>query len=167
MKIWKTIDKYFSENEIKEIYKDKNFKPFTSKWYDINNLSAFQKKLLKGLEENVGENFANISKAVGVEQWTHDASLRVLPELHFDKDETKYEKTGELVFPLCSIILYLKVDNLRGGNLYLDGKTTIVPETGKVVYLASGILHGVTEYFEGTRLSVNLNVWDYDVRTSK
>jgi len=166
MKLWKTIDKYFDENEISEIFRDKNFKPFTTKWYSMDVLSPFQKKLLEGAKNNIGDNFCNFDKAIGVEQWTQDASQRVLPEMHFDKDETLYEKTGKLNFPLCSIVLYLKVENLKGANLLIDSRSTVVPESGKAVYIAPGVLHGVTEFIEGKRISVNLNIWDYDINRS-
>ena len=173
MKLWKTIDKYFSTEEISEIFNDKNFKPFTTQWYSIGSLTPFQTKLIDGAQEAVASSFKSLSDVIGVEQWTHDASMHELPELHFDKDESLYEKSGDLRYPILSIILYLTIDSLKGADLFIVGKstqygeTTVIPEAGKVVYIAPGVLHGVSPYISGKRISVNMNLWDYDVRSSK
>ena len=103
----------------------------------------------------------DISSSVGIEQWTHDASFYDLPELHFDKNEKLYQEKGELQFPLCSIIAYLKIIDLVGARLIIAEATpNIVPETGKVVLLKPGVLHGVNARQSGTRISININIWD-------
>ena len=66
MKLWKTIDKYFSTEEISEIFNDKNFKPFTTQWYSIGSLTPFQTKLIDGAQEAVGSSFKNLSAVIGV-----------------------------------------------------------------------------------------------------
>jgi len=158
MKIWKTIDKFFSEDEIKKIYKEKTFVPFTSKWYDLPISNFYHTRLFEEVKE-----FTDISSAIGFEQWTHDASFYDLPEWHYDKDEKMYQDTGVLNFPICSIILYLKVKDLVGANLAIKNTIEITPETGKVVFLAPGVLHGVTKYESGSRLSLNINLWNRHV----
>ena len=154
------ISNYFLPDETERLLHILDFENTEKTWYQFDNLSFYHEKLLSGLPKGL----CDLSKAVGIEQWTHNHNN--IPGMHYDKDEDLFHKTKEVRFPLCSIILYVKVENLLGAKLYVQGESTIVPETGKVVYLQSGILHGVLKHIAGTRLTVNLNIWDYDINNS-
>jgi len=158
MKVWRTIDNFFTEEETQEIIFDSNFHKFVSQKFNIKNALWYQKKIIK----EILNDFADLSEAVQIEQWPHDPTILPLPEEHYDKDEQKSNEEDELVFPLCSAIAYLKVENLTGANLHLvRDSVDIVPETGKLVLLAPGVLHSVTPYVSGKRISMNLNFWHY------
>ena len=160
MKVWRTIDNFFSKEETERIIYDESFKSFTTRWFDIDSTTWYQEKIAW----EIAEGFRNLSSAVGIEQWPHDPKIMPLPGSHYDKDEKLYAKTGEFKFPLASAIVYLKIEDLWGGNLVLENETTIVPETGKLVLLAPGVLHSLTKWVSGKRISMNLNFWDYTLR---
>jgi hypothetical protein len=98
----------------------------------------------------------DLSKMVGCEVWTHNTTR---PDWHFDKDEKLNANTGQLKFPICSIVFYPFVQNLIGGRL-LTGSEQIVPKTNRLIIFSSGIYHSV-EPFSGERLSLAINPWDY------
>lgn len=158
MKVWRTIDNFFTEEETQKIIFDSNFHKFVSQKFTIKNALWYQKKIIK----EILNDFADLSEAVQIEQWPHDPTILPLPEEHYDKDEQKSNEENELVFPLCSAIAYLRVENLTGANLHLvRDNVDIIPETGKLVLLAPGVLHSVTPYVSGKRISMNLNFWHY------
>ena len=158
MKVWRTIDNFFTEEETQEIIFDSKFHKFVSQKFNIKNALWYQKKIIK----EILNDFADLSEAVQIEQWPHDPTILPLPEEHYDKDERKSNEEDELVFPLCSAIAYLRVENLTGANLHLvRDNVDIIPETGKLVLLAPGVLHSVTPYVSGKRISMNLNFWHY------
>jgi hypothetical protein len=155
--------KFYNVLPIKELrgfYKYKDFNPFESKWYDFPLERYYQQKMA----EYAGE-FADLSSAVGAEEWSHNPHWGSLPEAHYDKDEYLYVTTGDLEFPICSAILYIKVEDLIGANLKV-GEEIIVPETNMLVLLNSGVWHEITPYESGTRVSIYLNFWDRVINTS-
>ena len=81
-----------------------------------------------------------------------------------DKDEKLFDEKNILSFPLCTIIYYPHVDNLKGGELLL-GNDKILPKTNRMVIFASGISHNV-ENFTGDRISMMVNPWAKSI-TSK
>jgi hypothetical protein len=90
----------------------------------------------------------------GAELWTQ---INTRTREHYDKDERLAQSTGELSFPLCSIVYYAVVKDLVGGELLVDG-VAIAPKSGRVVMFSSGLLHSVNP-FTGRRTSVLLNPW--------
>jgi len=162
MKVWRTIDNFLSQQEASQVFKEKTFKPFTCRWHDLPSKSFYHNKVL----DEVKDEFADITNAIGLEEWHQDAHW-FLPEEHVDKDEVLYAETGETRYPLCSAILYLQVDNLVGGNLKLvRDDVEIIPTTGKLVLLAPGVLHKITDFISGKRISLNLNIWDKPLNIS-
>ena len=162
MKVWRTIDNFLSDQEIKKVFQEKTFKPFTTQWYDLPAKSFYQKKILAEIEND----FVDISNAVGIEEWTQDASW-FMPGEHVDKDEVLYEKTGIVKYPLCSAVLYLKIRHLEGAKLLLvRDNVEITPEPGKLILLAPGVLHKITDFYSGQRISINLNIWDRALNNS-
>lgn len=162
MKVWRTIDNFLSEEEISKVFKTKSFKPFTTQWHDLPSESFYHNKILA----EIADEFADISTAVGLEEWHQDADW-FLPEEHEDKDEKLYAETGEISYPLCSAILYLKVENLVGANLRLvRDNVDIIPKPGTLVLLAPGVVHSITDFLSGKRISINLNIWDRSLKKS-
>jgi len=156
MKVWRTIDNFLSKEEIAKVFTEKSFKPFTVRWHTLPSKSFYQNKILQEIKND----FTDLSSAVGIEEWHQDADW-FLPEEHIDKDEALYETTGEVKLPLCSAILYLRVENLVGANLKLVRDTVeVTPKPGTLVLLSPGLLHSITDYESGKRISLNMNIWD-------
>ena len=102
----------------------------------------------------------NINKCSYIEEWSQNPNLIPLPTEHYDKDEEVYDKSGELIFPLASCIIYIDIEELHGSSLVLcDCKTEILPRSNMIVKLNPGVLHKVTPYISGKRLSLNWNLW--------
>jgi len=155
MEEWHTIENYFSEEEINEVFATVDTTITDKSWYLKDNLNDFQKKLIQGSPWTS-------NNIVGVEQWCHNE--KSVPGMHYDKDEDLFVRTKEIRFPIASAILYLRVENLLGGKLFVNANTTpISPKTGQVIYLAPGVLHGVLKHIKGVRRSININIWDYNI----
>ena len=156
MKVWRTIDNFLSKEEIAKVFTEKSFKPFTVRWHTLPSKSFYQNKILQEIKND----FTDLSSAIGIEEWHQDADW-FLPEEHIDKDEALYETTGEVKLPLCSAILYLRVENLVGANLKLvRDNVEVTPKPGTLVLLSPGLLHSITDYESGKRISLNMNIWD-------
>ena len=156
MKVWRTIDNFLSKEEIANVFTEKSFKPFTVRWHTLPSKSFYQNKILQEIKND----FTDLSSAIGIEEWHQDADW-FLPEEHIDKDEALYETTGEVKLPLCSAILYLRVENLVGANLKLvRDNVEVTPKPGTLVLLSPGLLHSITDYESGKRISLNMNIWD-------
>ena len=150
---------FLSEEEIKSITKPP-FNPFSTKWFNTPK-RLYQEKILA-----TASKCFDLSSMVGFEEWHHDPFWRSLPSEHYDKDEVLYQETEETVFPLCSCIYYFKIEGLVGASLVIDDKDTIVPESNMLVVMSPGVWHKVTEYETGTRVSLNINPWDYKIKIS-
>jgi hypothetical protein len=107
-------------------------------------------------------NYFNLSSMVGSEYWAHYGTK---PNWHVDKDEERMNTTGELSFPICSIVYYGVIENLKGGR-FMTETEIIMPKTNRMIVFSSGILHTVEEY-SGTRLSVAVNPWSVKPMESK
>ena len=154
--MWRTIDNFLSKEEIAKVFTEKSFKPFTVRWHTLPSKSFYQNKILQEIKND----FTDLSSAIGIEEWHQDADW-FLPEEHIDKDEALYETTGEVKLPLCSAILYLRVENLVGANLKLvRDNVEVTPKPGTLVLLSPGLLHSITDYESGKRISLNMNIWD-------
>jgi hypothetical protein len=151
----RVIKDFLSKKQLDSITRTKTFKILGSMWFDMPAAYEYQNYIL---EE--AASFIDISKAIGFEEWFHDPFFRGLPTKHYDKDEGLYAATKQLKFPLCSCILYMRVEQLEGAKLHIiDGETLVVPESNMLVLMAPGVYHQVTEYKSGIRTSVNLNPW--------
>jgi len=96
----------------------------------------------------------DLTGMVGVEQWAH---LGTKPEWHIDKDEIRSNRDGVLSTPICSIVFYADVRDLKGGNFMTDS-ISVTPKTNRLVAFSPGLLHGVEDY-TGTRMAVAVNPW--------
>ena len=126
--------------------------------------------------------YFNLSPCGGYEYWLHENTKP--PTWHIDCDESMKRESDCMSFPLCSIVYYIKVDNLVGGKLHIShsdevksGDTyekfkliqsshtdnyssdIIEPRTNRMVIFPPGKFHMVDD-FTGTRISIVINPWD-------
>ncbi len=90
--------------------------------------------------------------------------------LHFDKDEQVWDKTGEVRSPKLGTVYYPPMgEQCEGGHLKIydthEIDTTapyelIAPKHNRLVVFDAGKLHGVTGITKGDRYSVAINLWD-------
>ena len=147
------IDNVLDDKSVSKIYKslDESTKnPFFYKMSDNHLYDNFCLSMI-----NLASQYYNLTSAIGYEFWTR---LNTCVEgWHRDKDEKLFDEKNILSFPLCTIIYYPHVDNLKGGELLL-GNDKILPKTNRMVIFASGISHNV-ENFTGDRISMMVNPW--------
>lgn len=155
----RVIKNFLRQEELESISKYRDFNPFQPSWVSKENLKGYQHKILQEASKNY-----KVDEAVGIEEWHHNPCFMPLPSLHYDKDELLFAEKNHLRFPLCSCILYMKINNLVGSRLIIDKRIEIVPESNTLVLLSPGVIHEVTNYVSGTRTSLNINVWDYKIR---
>lgn len=98
----------------------------------------------------------DLSRMVGCEYWSH---LNTKSGWHKDTDEKKLYRDRVEVFPICSIVYYPHVQNIKGGKLMFE-TASIHPITNRLVVFSPGLPHCV-EDFTGERVSVAVNPWDY------
>ena len=123
-------------------------------WYSLHEDNVYRDICHKLL--NLCSEYYNLSSCVGYEFWTQNNSLP--GGWHYDKDESLYNQTGELSFPICSIIFYLNIQDLNDGKLHLED-TIITPKNNRVIIFPPGVYHFV-EDFTGGRTSILVNPWD-------
>jgi hypothetical protein len=93
---------------------------------------------------------------VGCEYWSH---LNTKSGWHKDTDEVKLYRDSVESFPMCSIVYYPHIQNVKGGKLIFE-TLSIQPVTNRLVIFAPDLRHCV-EDFSGERVSVAINPWDY------
>ena len=146
-----------SVSKIKESIDESTRDPF---FYTMNDNHLYDNFCLAMI--NIASEFYDLSSSVGYEFWTR--LNRCVSDWHCDKDEKLYDEQKVVSYPLCTIIYYPHVDNMRGGELLL-GSDKILPKTNRLVIFAPGIPHNV-ESFTGDRISMMVNPWNR-VMTSK
>tara|TARA_A100001234_G_C12348940_1_gene269165 strand:+ start:34 stop:537 length:504 start_codon:yes stop_codon:yes gene_type:complete len=146
-----------SVSKIKESIDESTRDPF---FYTMNDNHLYDNFCLAMI--NIASEFYDLSSSVGYEFWTR--LNRCVSDWHCDKDEKLYDEQKIVSYPLCTIIYYPHVDNMRGGELLL-GSDKILPKTNRLVIFAPGIPHNV-ESFTGDRISMMVNPWNR-VMTSK
>lgn len=103
---------------------------------------------------SIASNYFDVPSMCGAEFWAHNGTR---PDWHVDKDEQLSETSGTLAYPICSIVYYAEVDELKDG-LFMTETINITPVNNRMIIFAPGIMHGVQPY-EGTRLSLAVNPW--------
>ena len=140
-----------SVSKIKESIDESTRDPF---FYTMNDNHLYDNFCLAMI--NIASEFYDLSSSVGYEFWTR--LNRCVSDWHCDKDEKLYDEQKIVSYPLCTIIYYPHVDNMRGGELLL-GDDKILPKTNRMVIFAPGIPHNV-EDFTGERISMMVNPWN-------
>jgi hypothetical protein len=149
-------------------------------WFLLDTKHNFQDFCL-ALIKLAGE-YYNLSSCGGYEFWIHHHTKP--PEWHIDNDERRREEDNIMIFPLCSIVYYLQIEDLVNGELRishndeiqlnstntlyeevranrLDHKIDdiIIPKTNRAVMFSPGKFHTVNE-FTGKRISMIINPWN-------
>ena len=150
----KTINNFFVEKELQQITVYQKDEYAKEVFIDMPTNRNYINKVIEKASE-----FYETEDIIITEQWSHNPHWKPLPTAHYDKDEKLFKATGELSFPVFSAIIYLKVQNLIGSKLLLEYGNCISPETGLLVLLPPGMLHAVSPWESGVRLTVNLNFW--------
>ena len=97
----------------------------------------------------------------GYETWTHkntrpDSDYH--NNWHYDKDEVRWDRNHRLSFPMFTIVYYLKIDNLKGGEIKLETGITVEPKQNRMIIFGQAIKHRVN-VFAGERHSIIINPW--------
>jgi len=128
-------------------------KNIPEKWYSLDEKHIFQDFCIQMI--NLSSQMYDLTSCVGYEFWTH---YNTIPrKWHIDKDEQLKIKTGHTRFPLCSMVYYVYVDELRGGKLHIEDDV-ITPKSNRLVIFSPGKYHCV-EPFLGKRITLCVNPW--------
>ena len=104
---------------------------------------------------NVAGNFFDLNSCIGYEFWTHNNTR---PRgWHIDQDEKLVSTTGQTRFPLCSVVYYVKVKDLKGGKLHIEDDI-ITPKSNRMVTFSPKLNH-CAEPFMGDRITLCVNPW--------
>ena len=126
---------------------------FNERWYSLSEEHIFKDFCVQMI--NVASNFYDLTSCVGYEFWSHNNTE---PRgWHIDQDEQLNGTTGQTRFPLCSMVYYLKIENLRGGKLHIEDDI-ITPKTNRLVVFSPQLNHCVVP-FVGDRISLCVNPW--------
>ena len=124
------------------------------KWYSLDEQHPFDNFCNSMI--GVANQFINLDSCVGYEFWTQKNTRP--SKWHQDKDEQLNGNKSILSFPLCSMVYYLIVENLEGGQLHVEDDI-ITPKTNRLVIFSPGKNHYVQPY-TGTRISMLVNPWN-------
>ena len=128
-------------------------KNIPEKWYSLDEKHIFQDFCIQMI--NLSSQMYDLTSCVGYEFWTH---YNTIPRnWHIDKDEQLKIKTGYTRSPLCSMVYYVYVDELRGGKLHIEDDV-ITPKSNRLVIFSPGKYHCV-EPFLGKRITLCVNPW--------
>ena len=127
---------------------------FNEKWYSLEEDHIFRNLCLQMMVK--AHYYVDLTSCIGYEFWTQN-NTRPNGGWHQDKDEQLKMKTGELSFPLCSLIYYPLVENLEGGQLHLECDI-ITPKENRLVIFPPKTYHYV-QPFKGNRISLLVNPW--------
>ena len=135
-------------------FKIDNFNGKT-KWFSVGEANIYNKLI------EIAKEYFNFNNLVGYEVWTHSNTIPIGDNddgWHKDRDELSYHVRKLFRFPICSIVFYVKVKELKGGELVVED-TVIKPKENRLVIFGPGLIHKVNE-FKGERISFNLNPWN-------
>ena len=123
------------------------------RWFDLNQEHQFDNFCIELIK--LASDFYDLSSCIGYEFWSQNNTRP--SDWHYDKDE-ELGNQGIACFPLCSMVYYLVVENLQGGQLHLEDDI-ITPKTDRLVIFPPGKYHMV-DPFEGKRVSLLINPWN-------
>jgi len=132
---------------------------------------TIKQRLIKeiwGSNSPISESY-NIS---GFEYWTGIQTAN--PELgfkdnlgfHFDKDESWFKETGEIVSPIIGTVYYPPQPEFEGGELIVytagkDKKPDVIQTRPNrlIIFRAGEDVHAVDTVTKGTRKAIAINLW--------
>lgn len=121
-------------------------------WIDKDEDVKFP--LLKIL--SIVEGFFDLSTLQGCECWAH---INTRTQMHIDIDDELWHRTGDIKYPICSIVYYPYIKNLQGGE-FITKTFSVKPKQNRMIVFSPGISHGVEE-FTGERTACAINPWSY------
>lgn len=121
--------------------------PVDDTWYDLFLGDPINHIL------SIVTNYVNLDNITGYE--THKNVKG--PPLHQDKDELLFKTKNIVSHPVCSIVYYPLIEDLKGGNLQLPGMA-IKPKNNRLIIFSSNLFHHA-EPHTGTRISLGINPW--------
>ena len=146
------IDDVLSEDELKE---------FEEQVIGLNNIDLLvqfeQIKFVHPLLE-VASQYFDLTKCCGYEIWQHNKTEGSLP-WHHDRDEILYAKKKIASHPVCGMVYYPRIENLKGGELVFENDEKVSPKKNRMVLFDATLKHCVKEY-TCRRHSVNINPWN-------
>jgi len=147
------LDNIFMPNQVKvfrEALTPSMQEPSFFKYGATHTSSRMCNRILEKAHEHI-----DLTNSIGYEYWTQQNTKPA--GRHQDKDEKAFSK-GITRFPMCSIVYYLTVDSLVGGELVVnDVEISAVPN--RLVIFKPGLEHFVRP-FAGNRVSIAVNPWD-------
>ena len=133
--------------------KETNESNLKEKWFSIDEEHLFQDFCIQMI--NLAGNFFDLNSCIGYEFWTHNNTR---PRgWHIDQDEKLVNTTGQTSFPLCSVVYYVKVKDLKGGKLHIEDDI-ITPKSNRMVIFSPKLNH-FAESFMGDRIVLCVNPW--------
>jgi hypothetical protein len=131
-----------------------------AQWFEGNlshylNTDSFISDCIKTVNK-----YYDLSNMIGCEMWCHNNTR---PDWHYDKDEKLFQETNQIKTPMCSIVYYGLIENLKGGEFTTE-TVTIIPKTNRLIIFSPNIYHSVKEY-TGNRMSIAVNTWNYKPNT--
>jgi hypothetical protein len=129
---------------------------YDTSWINKSDIPAWFNAIV-----NEASKFFSTESHVGVEWWTQNNGSLPSKGWHYDLDERLWQEQHKISTPICSIIFYPLIENLQGGQFKTES-CIITPQTNRMIVMAPGTLHTVSEY-TGTRWSLLINPWNYAI----
>jgi len=150
------LDNVLTESEMFAVRNIVNADPAikTMRWIDGDYATAEANPSPIAKLLSIANRYFDVTGMCGAEFWAHNGTR---PDWHVDKDEKLHEMSGNLSYPICSIVYYAEVDGLKDGQFMTD-TINVTPINNRMLVFAPGIMHGVQPY-EGTRVSLAVNPW--------
>ena len=123
------------------------------KWYSLDEQHPFDNFCNSMI--GVANQFINLDSCVGYEFWTQKNTRP--SKWHQDKDEQLNGNKSILSFPLCSMVYYVKVKDLKGGKLHIEDDI-ITPKSNRMVIFSPNLNH-CAEPFMCDRITLCVNPW--------
>ena len=133
--------------------KNTNEKNFNERWYSFEEDHILRDFCVQMID--VAGNFYDLTSCKGYEFWSQNNTRP--QNWHIDQDEQLVAKTNQTRFPLCSMVYYVKVNDLKGGKLHIEDDI-ITPKTNRLVVFSPQLNHCVVP-FVGDRISLCVNPW--------
>jgi hypothetical protein len=147
-------DNFLNEEELAEFQLLSKLDSFRIKVDSYDNVDPISKKIIDFAREHF--DFTNFHIC---EMWTNYNNVTLVE--HTDHDMNHFVHTGQERYPICSIVFYPLVENIKGGQLKIQ-KHSIEPKTNRILCFGPGIKHSILP-FEGTRVSIVYNLWEHDI----
>lgn len=142
------IDDFYPNHLLPDVQRWADGLSIHDQWYELEDMSYGYDMFMAASE------FFNLESAIGCEMHVNYHS----PKKHHDKDEVLCRTTGKLMFPLCSIVYYSRIQMNGGHLIFPEAEIAVAPKTNRIVFFKGSLLHDGTP-FTGTRQSIGINPW--------